>query len=343
MTDPAVEVLLSKGRRLAASGVQARLGGIQVGDQLYTVKHLRIIPQKDITVEADGRKRRYRGSIDVFLKENQKMLVVNTIDLERYVKGVLYHEISNRWPMEATKAQAVAVRTYALHQIKKSKNALYDVTSDIYSQVYGGKSAERYRTNIAADRTAGEVMLYAGKILPAYYHASCGGHTEDARNLWGQNLPPLKGVVCSFCRFAPHSLWKKNFRSKDIQDRLNAGGYKMGLIAEVAAAGRNESGRILDVRIADRDGKNVRIPANKFRELIGPNIIKSNNYEIFMKGYYFDLEGRGWGHGVGMCQWGAHFMSRQRHSYQEILEYYYPGTEITDYRRQDWTALNAHP
>ena len=259
------------------------------------------------------------------------MLVVNAVELENYIKGVLYHEVSHYWPMESLKAQAVAARSYALYQMQMNRHKDFDVTSDIYSQVYGGRGSERYRTNIAIERTKGLVMVYRGKLLLAYFHATCAGHTEDVSELWKEDLPPLKGVACSFCRFSPHFFWKKNFRLKDIQDKLNAKGYGLGLIKEIRIIERNTSGRIKTLEIETRDGKKANISGKDFREIIGPNNIKSNNYEVDMQGYYMDLIGKGWGHGVGMCQWGAAQMASEGYSYEQILKYYYPGVDIVSY------------
>jgi stage II sporulation protein D len=323
---------LLQGRRLNASDVSIKNNGIQIGEDWYGGDHVRFAPQKDITIYLNGQYRQYRGTIDIFLKKNRKFLVVNTIELERYIRGVLYHEVSNRWPMEAMKAQAVAARTYALYQTRRNAKEAYDVTSDIYSQVYGGKSAERFRTNIAVNRTRGQIMFFNGQVLPAYYHSSCGGHTEDVRNLWEHDLAPLKGVVCHFCRLHPHSTWKKNYRLKDIQEKLVENGYKIGFIKGISVLDRNLSGRITVLRITARDGTSVDIPGIKFRNMIGPNAIRSNNYDVAMAGYFVDLAGKGWGHGVGMCQWGAYQMSRERYTYDEILQFYYPGTIIKDYQ-----------
>lgn len=321
---------LSQGRRLNASDVSVKRNGIQIGEDWYGSDHVRFAPQKDITIYFDGRNRQYRGTIDIILKKDRKFLVVNTVELERYIRGVLYHEVSNRWPMEAMKAQAVAARTYVLYQTLKNAKEAYDVTGDIYSQVYGGRSAERFRTNIAVDRTRGQILFFNDQMLPAYYHSSCGGHTENARNLWEHDLAPLKGVVCHFCRSHPHSTWKKNYRLKDIQDKLIENGYKIGPIKDISVLDRNLSGRITAVKITGRDGASVDIQGIKFRSMIGPNAIRSNNYEVAMAGYFFDLTGKGWGHGVGMCQWGAYQMSRERYTSDEILQFYYPGIVIKD-------------
>ncbi len=329
IVDPITEKKIMTGRSLPKVIVKAEKSGITIDQQFYSLKQIRIVAKKDVTVVIKDKSVRYRGAIDIVLDQYNKFLVVNTIDLELYVKGVLYHEVSHRWPIEAMRAQAVAVRTYALYQAKANKNQSFDVTSNIYSQVYGGRSAERYRTNIAADRTKGEILIYKGNILPAYFHSNCGGHTEDVNELWPQgDLEPLKGVSCPYCHTAPNYYWTKNLRLKDIQDKLMEAGFKVGLIKDMAVMERNESGRIKLIKITTRDNAVLTIAGRKFREIMGPNLIKSNNYEIMMKGYYVDFAGKGWGHGVGFCQWGAYEMSRQKFKYQDILNFYYPAAEI---------------
>lgn len=331
LSDPATATVLKEGRRLTRSTVAPAAGGLRVGDQMFPVKMLEFSGSKDVTIFTDGRENRYRGVVDIRVKDNGKLLVVNVVGLEHYVRGVLYHEVSNRWPMEATKAQAVAIRTYAVHEMIKNKAEPFDVTGDIFSQVYGGRSAERFRTNLAADKTRGEILLYQGEVLPAYYSASCGGHTESAKYLWGNPLPPLRGVVCNFCRNEPNFTWTRNYQSSDIQRILNKHGYKLGLIKEIRILARNASGRVQDLKIIDRNGKGVVMSGAKFRDLIGPNRIRSTNFTVVMKGYYFDLVGKGWGHGVGLCQWGAYAMSKEHYDYKQILAYYYPGTELVNY------------
>lgn len=320
--------LLIKGRRLRRSRVQVVDGGLAVGSKFFETGHLRISSQKDVTIYAQNKKGQFRGAIDIIASADGKLLVINRLDVESYVKGVLLHEVSDRWPIEATKAQAVATRTYALYKMAENKDQPFDVTSDIYSQVYGGKTAERFRTDIAAEYTKGQVMVFQGKIIPAFFHANSGGHTEDANSVWGIDLPPLKGVDDPYSKDMPAYTWKKNFQSSQIQEKLQAAGIKVGMIKDIEIAERTPSGRIRELVIRSRDGRSTRVPGRKFRDIIGPNLVRSNMYEIDMQGFYFDLTGKGWGHGVGLCQWGAYQMARQRHDYDEILRYYYPGIEI---------------
>ena len=333
VADPASGQVINEGRRLRRQAVVANEAGIQVGENSLPYNHIRFIPRKDVTIKVGDKERRYRGATDILRSKDGLLTVVNRLDVEDYVRGVLYHEVSHRWPIEAIKAQAVAARTYAFYRMEVSAGKDYDVTNDIYSQVYGGRISERYRTNMAVNRTRGEVMVFQGEILPAYYHATCGGHTEDAGELWNHSgLAPLKGVRCQYCFRSPHFKWKKNFRLKNIQDKLNKAGYDLGLIKAILVLDRDASGRIRDLQIITRDNKKNIISGKDFRNIVGPNELRSNDYRIVMKGYYVDIIGRGWGHGVGMCQWGAREMATRRFKHKSILRHYYPGVEIVDYK-----------
>ena len=284
---------------------------------------IRVVETGSIVI--DGR--RFRGDIQLVKKDNSHLLAINQIDLEDYVKGILYHESSHYWPMEALKAQAVACRTYALYQMQKNKLKDFDLTSDIYSQVYGGRTSERYRTNRAVLETGGEMLLYQGKIFPAYYHATCAGFTEDASWLWNIDVPALKGVACKFCKDSPHFNWHEVLTLDELKEKLGSSGYNIKKIKNIIILGHNISGRITDLKITSDNG-NLVIPAKDFRNIIGPNVIRSTNFNVGVVGNDVVFEGIGWGHGVGLCQWGAYFMAKQGYNYKQILEYYYPGSEI---------------
>jgi len=271
--------------------------------------------------------RLFRGNIQFIRKSENKFFVVNHIDLQDYIKGILYHEASHYWPMEVLKAQAIISRTYALYQMQESKLKDFDVTSDIYSQVYGGQTSERYRTNKAVEETDGKALFYKGKIIPAYFHATCGGHTEDAAILWGMDLAPLKGVACPYCRESPHFNWHYDLTLKEIEKKLSAGGFKAKNISNIGIEGRDKSGRITNLIIISGEGE-IKVPAKDFRSIIGPNIINSTNFSVNISGRDAVFEGIGWGHGVGLCQWGAYFMAKDGYNVEQILRYYYPGTNV---------------
>jgi stage II sporulation protein D len=271
---------------------------------------------------------RFRGDLALIKKERGEFLVINYIELDDYIKGILYHEASHYWPMEALKAQAVACRTYALYQRQNSVSLDYDVTKDIYSQVYGGRSSERQRTSRAVEQTTGLILTYQDKIFPAYFHATCAGHTEDASLLWDINLLPLKGVVCKFCRQSPHFDWHCVLTLAEIEEKLNNAGHKISRINDIVILSRDDSGRVLDLKII-MDGREKKISAKDLRNIIGPNIIRSTNFTVKVIDGDSVFEGLGWGHGVGLCQWGAYFMAKEGYSAEEILQYYYPGSKLS--------------
>lgn len=321
--------VIGHGVYLPESKVRLIDRGILIRLTVYPSKRLIIEPDRDASILIDQRP--FRGQVTFIRTADNRITVVNDINVEDYIKGVLYHEVSHYWPMEALKTQAVATRTYALYSINPAGKP-YDMTNDIYSQVYGGRSSERYRTDIAVDATRGQVLTYNNKLIAAYFHATCGGLTEDAQELWHlPDIPPLRGVPCPFCQNSPHFHWKRDFRLHDIQDALNLHGYKVGAIKDMVIIDRDRSDRIEHLKIIQKNGEELVIKGKEFRDIMGPNVIDSNNYEIVVKGYYVNLIGKGWGHGVGMCQWGAFGMAKQQFNYKQILAYYYPQSVLMDY------------
>lgn len=271
----------------------------------------------------------FRGQLKV-LKGQSGLIVVNTVELEEYLYGVLRNEISTWWPMEALKAQAIAARTYAIYQTIEARGKEYDVTADVSSQVYGGIFSEKWRTNRAIDLTKGEVLAYEGKIFPAYFHATCGGGTLDASYLWKIDLPPLKGVKCDWCKKSPHYSWERWVTLKEAQSKLEKAGYMVGQILGIETVEKDPSGRILKMRIKG-SYSTADILAKDFRRIIGTDIIRSTNFKITIISDYLAFDGLGWGHGVGLCQWGAYYMSRAGKKADEILAFYYPGSAIVAY------------
>ena len=171
--------------------------------------------------------------------------------------------------------------------------------------------------------------MYKEKILPAYFHATCGGRTQNASRVWNTNLPPLKGRKCGYCRKSPHFNWTRKIPLASIQKKLNKNGYKIKDIRNIKTSSRDASGRLKTVNIIDSLGTE-KIPANKFRLAIGPNAIRSTDFKVRVKGDVAIFKGQGWGHGVGMCQWGAYYMAKHRFKAENILKFYYPGSRIMD-------------
>ena len=261
--------------------------------------------------------------------ENRTVMVINELPLEDYLYGVLYHEISQKWPLETIKAQAIASRTFALYQIRINKDKLYDLTSDIFSQMYGGATSEKGRTNKGVDMTKGQVLTYQGKIFPAYFHATCAGHTEDASQLWNIELEPLKGVPCDFCKNSPHYKWEKVVDFSEIRDNLKKSGTPVKEVKGISIAERNASGRVSKIIIQTDEGE-IPISGKDLRMLIGPNVIRSTNFTVESMFGMVQFTGLGWGHGVGLCQWGACGMAENGYDLKRIINHYYPSAEISN-------------
>jgi len=327
IADGRTELTLYRGRNFLGMKVTSHQEGIKVKNTLYNTNALMIISKKKAAISVNNRS--YRGDISIYKDASGKLLVVNTLDLESYLKGVLYHEISHKWPIDAIKAQAVAARTYALYQKEVMRSKDYDVAADTSSQVYGGYSSEKRKTNRAVNFTSGEVLTYKGKLFPAYFHATCGGTTEDASELWKIDMLPLKGGrLCSFCSASPHYYWKSELDLKTIAKKLEGRFQPKDGLNNISVIERTGTGRVRTLGLKYESGKSTIISAKDFRALLGSDSIRSTNFSMVIEGDHVIFSGKGWGHGVGLCQWGAYGMSNKGYNYKQILDLYYPGTEI---------------
>jgi len=315
-------IFRGKNLRTTATGYKS---GISLGKIAFNLPEILLETDDTDAIIINGR--RFKGGMKLVKNENLQLSAINYIEIEDYIKGILYNEASHYWPMEALKAQAVISRSFALFKMEESVLRDYDLTNDIYSQVYGGRASERMRTNLAVDQTRGLALIYNGKLFPTYFHATCGGHTEDAARLWQTDIPPLKGVTCSFCQDSPHYNWHLVISLKEIADKLAGAGYSIGDLKDIKIAGRNDSGRVIDLILVS-DDKDMHISAKDFRNVFGPNVIRSANFNLGVIKQDVVFEGIGWGHGVGLCQWGAYFMAKQGYNFEQILKYYYPGTNV---------------
>jgi stage II sporulation protein D len=255
------------------------------------------------------------------------MDVINILDVEAYLYGVVPKEMSPQWHPEALKAQAIAARTYALDQKEKNKDKDYDIIADTTFQVYGGAGAESGRSNQAVDETKGMVLLYDGQLALAYFHANSGGMTEDAKRVWSTDIPYLKMVRDVYSMKAPNCSWTLSLSVDKIRKALSSKGLEIGSIERLVPVEVSPSGRVMKIKIF-HGGKEVILNGNDFRSKIDPTLIKSTLFTIFKQGDEIRLEGRGYGHGVGMSQWGANIMAGEGYSYDDILKHYYQGVEI---------------
>lgn len=266
------------------------------------------------------------GDLEITVRD-EHLLIVNVVDLEEYVAGVVSSEVNPGWHEELLRTQAVAARTYVLH--KKLENAAqpFDVYASVQDQVYTGRQKVNRAVLDAVNRTRGQVLTYEGRPIFAVYSSTTAGPTEDAMNVWSKDLPYLKGVDCPFDRKSPWYEWRATIPFDTVEARLKEEGYPIGWLATLTPYGMTTAGRVKDIRILHSQGELV-ITGQEFRRVLGYAKVRSTRFSIDRIDRHVVFAGKGAGHGVGLCQWGAKEMAELGYPYQSILRYYYPGTEI---------------
>jgi stage II sporulation protein D len=285
-------------------------------------KPLRIRSSDGITQLND---KRYRGWVEIRKKKNGLLLVVNELDLEEYLRGVIAAEVPPDWELEALKAQAVASRTYALYEKRTAGKRPYHILATVTSQVYNGVNGEQVNAVRAVKETEGLILTYQGNVIPAFYHANCGGHTENASLMWGIDEPYLKGVDCECQDIIKDGLWEKRVSVSHVSDALRRQGFRVENILDMSIAGITPAGRVKNVAILSARGTTT-VPAETLRAALGNTEIPSVFFELELSEGEAVFSGRGRGHGVGLCQWGAKEMAEKGHDFKSILSHYYPGT-----------------
>ena len=322
---PSLKVL-KRGKRLSDANLSVSLRGFYFGKEEFLASGIRIETAGDRDLRLN--QSQFRGVVDILKDKSGTMFAVNRIGIEDYLYGVLPHEVAFWWPTEALKAQSVAARTYALYQAQVSRAAEFDVKSGTSSQVYGGTAKERFRTNRAVDETRGQVLTYQGKLFPAYFHATCAGMTAAAKELWKIDLPPLAGgVKCGYCRLSPHYSWETTIPLSEIEEKMSKYGRPAGQILKIEIISLTPSGRVGSLRIMGTS-QEVAIAAKDFRVWIGGDRIRSTHFTVVISDDAVEFRGKGWGHGVGLCQWGTFGQALFGRPYDKILEFYYPGSKI---------------
>jgi len=277
--------------------------------------------------------KRYRGWVELRKKKNGLLLVVNDLDLEEYLRGVIASEVPPDWEPEALKAQAVASRTYALYEKRSAGKRPYHILATVTSQVYNGVNGEQVNAVRAVKDTTGLILTYRGKVISAFYHANCGGHTENASLMWGIDEPYLKGVDCECQDIIKDGLWEKRVSISHVSDSLRRQGFRVDDISDIRIAGITPAGRVRNVTILSAHGPTT-IPAETLRAALGNTEIPSVFFEVELSEGEAVFSGRGSGHGVGLCQWGAQEMAGKGHDFKSILSHYYPGAVLKRMNQQ---------
>ena len=288
------------------------------------------IPAKDEKIEKLGSMRgdllvmgsHYTGNIDVW-KGDGGLYLINELPIEDYVKDVVAAEVNPNWEMEALKTQAVISRTYAVYQKRMNGDSIYHIASSVLNQVYKGNNPD-VRVSYAVAETSGEILTFDNRPIEAFYHSTCGGKTENPEEVFGKSYPYLRSVE-SKCDMSPYSTWEKRIQFSEIEKALNISGIK-----EISIDSYTSTNRVRKLGITDTSGITT-ISATDFRKALGWSRLPSTNFKIAIDGDLVIFEGKGYGHGVGLCQWGALQMAREGKNYKEILSFFYPGTTIQLY------------
>lgn len=294
-----------------------------------------IDPQYQTELTFKGRV--YNGVL-YLIPSDRGMLVVEHINLEDYLLGVVGHEMSPSWPLEALKAQTVAARTFARMKMR-DKGPNYDLCNKPSDQAYhgsGGDIPDRVRQ--AVEGTVGEVLTYHNNLFHTFYHANCGGHTLNGKVLTGRSstIRPLQGVVCTTCSHSHNACWESTLPGEVIDNFVRENSALSEPVKSIRIEQTDEEGagssikRAISLRFVTQTGSVV-LKCSDLQKAVGAGKLKSCKIGGIAHNAAensFTFNGCGFGHGVGMCQDGARGMAEQKHSYQDILSHYFPGSEL---------------
>jgi stage II sporulation protein D len=295
--------------------------------------------------------KRYRGELVITPGDSGRM-VVNQLTMDDYLRGVVPLEIGNRTPAEfaAVQAQAVAARTYAYKNLHPSRG--FDMYATVQDQVYGGVDAEKPQSDSAITTTSDVVVLYNGQPITTPYHSTCGGSTAAVTEVWyNQSDQPylrpvsdrIPGTDHFYCDPSPRFSWTQNYdgaglravMEKYLAAYTNAPKTGLGRITDIRETGRTPSGRVAAL-IVETERGTYTLRGNDVRFVLRSATGAALNSTYFTISEQKSggevtslvINGRGYGHGIGMCQWGAIGRARAGQNYRTILETYYPGTTI---------------
>ncbi len=239
------------------------------------------------------------------------------VDLEDYVASVLSGEVPGSWPSEALKAQAIAARTYAVAKMRERRAKNFHVQSTVTDQVYKINPGPVFVA--AAKATYGLVLTKDKKLVETSFHSTCGGKTADSQTVWGRSYEHLRGVICNYCKASKTYFWRESVSLLELEAKFKQ------KINGINILNRSEDGRVINLELCGEHKK--RLSGNDFRMTMGWTKVRSTLIDsIEFSDNHVEIKGRGFGHGVGLCQHGAMGMAQGGKRFQEILYHYYPNT-----------------
>lgn len=272
----------------------------------------------------------YRGNLRLLPAPDQpdRFHVLNTVMLEDYLKSVVPSESPASWPLESLKAQALAARTYAVANWGKNQANGFDMRNDTADQMYKGVASEHPRTNAAVEATRNQILAHGDRPITALFFSSSGGYTDSSAEVWGTALAYIQPRP-DFDQASPRYRWQLQRSQADLQAAVRALDLNLGTIQDIIPLSHTPQGRVKVLRIVGSQG-NADVNANRFRFAAG---LYSTRWEVSATGSAgqrrFTFDGGGWGHGLGMSQWGARQMAADGYSAEQIIHHYYTDVTIT--------------
>jgi stage II sporulation protein D len=332
---------LSSGQRLSATTVTSTSTGLKIGQTIYPVTRLEITPKQSPSVWVNGHQ--YRGRMRFFRRSGGGVLAVNVLPMHEYLASVVDSEMPISFGVEARKAQAIVARTYALDVMSKDEGQDYDLFASTSSQKYQGFRYRDGSRELAGEseasrnivrETTGMVCLFQGKLFRTYYSAVCGGQTTQGSALFRDAAAALKSVPCNFCREATRFRWKADLAKHEVADKLTAyfraEGKTFGQLRSIKLVRGDPSQGTEVPEFEVHDGqRGLRISAAVLRRQLPAGTLESPFFSVTERGGRLYFEGRGHGHGVGLCQWGARGQALQGRTAIEIVHYYYSGSQVS--------------
>jgi stage II sporulation protein D len=312
-----------------ALGLNVRAGEMEIHQNEL---HVRVSVDGGLVVGIveDGRStiRRYAGTISIRKSADQVLVITNTVQIEPYVASVVAKEYS-LGDKEGTRAMAVLARTLAVRSILDSRQELVD---GVGAQVYHGLDVVTDASLEAANSTRGIVLMHEDEPVVAAYSASNGGYSARNSDVWfGESLPYLRARKDRFDRAAsPYRDWLSRLSRERVHDALSQ--FTGASVTGVSVDSRSKDGRVRTVKLKLQDAPDTELTGTEFRQVLtnrfGVSALRSTMFDVSTEDGNYVFEGSGFGHGVGLSQWGAHEMAERGYNFEEILQFYFAGTRI---------------
>lgn len=312
---------------IKADGKHLRVNGKKVTASSVTIQAAEAALADEFRFTAGGHD--YRGAAVVMLK-GSSLTLIDQLRAEDYLYSVVPAEMPSEWPQEAMKAQAVAARTFALQNRGRHDSQGYDLCMSTHCQVYDGTASEKAASSKAVDATRGETLVYNNKLINALFHTDSGGMTENSEDVWGSRLPYLRAATEVHTHTYP---WEKTVTAEQMARLVQQSSHKdIGKLKKIELSAlhfgkmsndRSVSGRVKHVIFIGSRGR-AEVTGNKLREILG---LKSTLFTMSLKNGSVIIKGYGWGHGLGLSQYGAKAWAGQK-DYKAILAHYYQGTTL---------------